>query len=871
MLITPHQRPCSLWRFTRYFVGFLLTALSPMGSPQAGAAPSAESIADQIKPVDLDAKAVLVLHYHRPDGDYRGWNAWVWTDAGQGQAYPFDRETPFGRAALVPVDHNPERYGFIVRRGNWELKDIDRDRFVAPNKNNTQRHVTEAWLTTGDPTVYTDGKAIDLTPKLVAAFLDAPHKLAFTSTTPIKSRDLKDAVLQTESGDIALGSLQRSDAPSPGSVAYVVTLKSAVSPASLDAPLTLAVPGYDPLTVYARAVLDHDSLAPLDAQLGPVTTAERTTFTTWSPVASAVELLLYENGINAKPSKTLSLQSDSAAGLWQLSVPGDLHNVPYQLRFTSYGQERTVADIHCKSALPGSAFSVAVDLDRTHPDGWDTHQPPRLNQPTDEVVYEIHIRDWSMTDPHTPEKYKGKYLGLLTPGNLKPGETPGSGVTTGLAHLKELGVTAVHLLPIHDFGGERHEYNWGYWTSLFNVPESDYSTTPNDPVNTIRELKTAIKTLQDNDIRVILDVVYNHTSSSFEYSPFDQTIPNYFFRTNPDGSLRNDAGVGNSVADERLMVRKYIVDSLKYWVTEYKIDGVRFDLLGTHHPETMQTIADELYALRSDLTIYGEPWTGGGPIYFPKGAQRGMGVAVFNDHLRNAVRGDLDGDATGFATGPDGDLNAIRNGIAGAIDDFTDSPIETVNYVSAHDNRTLWDKLEYTHPNATEAEKRAMHKLSLGIVLTSQGIPFLHGGVDLARTKGGSHNSYNQGDAVNAFGWDRKAEYRDVHEYVAGLIELRRAHPTLRLTTKDQIRQNLKFLKNTPQGIIAFTLNGRNVGDPADQLFVVYNGQPSAQTIKLPAGNWDIVVNAETAGTTPLDEARGNLKLPPYSMAVLRK
>lgn len=848
--------------------GLMAGVISVLGLPQAIAAPVAESIADQIKPADLGAKSVLILQYHRPDGDYRDWNAWVWTDTGEGQAYPFDRETPFGRAALVPVDHNPDRYGFIVRRGNWELKDIDRDRFVAPDSKNTKRRVTEAWLAAGDPAVYTDGKAIDLTPKLVAAFLDAPNQLAFTSTTPLKSRDLKDAILQTEAGDIPLGSLKRSDTPSPGSVAYVVKLKSPVAPGSLDAPLTLAVPGYDPLTVYARAVLDHDSVAPLDAPLGPITTPENTTFTTWSPVASAVQLLLYENGIDRKPSKTLALRSNAETGLWQLEVPGDLHNVPYQLRFTSYGQERTVADIHCKAALPGSQFSVAVDLNRTNPDGWDTHQPPRLNQPTDEVIYEIHIRDWSMTDPHTPEKHKGKYLGLLTSGDIEPGE---SGVTTGLAHLKELGVTAVHLLPIHDFGGERHEYNWGYWTSLFNVPESDYSTTPNDPANTIRELKQTIKTLHDNDIRVILDVVYNHTSSSFEYSPFDQTVPNFYFRTNPDGSLRNDAGVGNSVADERLMVRKYIVDSLKYWVTEYKIDGVRFDLLGTHHPETMQTIADELYALRSDLTIYGEPWTGGGPTYFPKGAQRGMGVAVFNDHLRNAVRGDLDGDAMGFATGPNGDLNAIRNGIAGAIDDFTDSPIETINYVSAHDNRTLWDKLEYTHPSATEAEKRAMHKLSLGIVLTSQGIPFLHGGVDLARTKGGHHNSYNQGDEVNAFGWDRKAEYMDVHEYVAGLIELRRSHPAFRMTTKARIRQNLKFVENTPQGVIAYTLDGRNVGDDADRFFIVYNGQPTAEIIKLPSGTWSVVVNAQTAGHTTLGEARGNLKLPPYSMAVLRR
>ncbi|MBB6428402.1 type I pullulanase [Algisphaera agarilytica] len=832
------------------------------------AAPPAERLAERIKPADLDAQSVLILHYHRPDGDYDRWNAWVWTDSGEGKSYAFEQETDFGRVAIIPVDHHPDRYGFIVRRGNWVLKDIDRDRFVSPDKTNTKRRVTEVWVNSGDPEVYVDGQAIDLSPKLIAAFLDSPKQLALASTTPLKSRDLIEAVLQTEAGDIALGSIQRSKTPSPGSVAYTVRLKSEVDAASLNAPLTLAIPDYDPMTVYARAVLDDPSLAPLDVELGPVTNAEQTTFTTWSPVASSVDLLIYEDGIDSKPSQTLALERKSDHGVWQATVAGDLHNVPYQFRFTSYGQQRTVADIHCKAALPGSDFSVAVDLDRTNPEGWDTHQPPRLAQPTDEVIYEIHVRDFSMTDPNTPEHHKGKYLGLITPGVTEPGE---ESVTTGIAHLKELGVTAVHLLPIHDFGNDRHNYNWGYWTSLFNVPESDYSTTPDDPANTIRELKTAIKVLQDSDIRVILDVVYNHTSSSFEYSPFDQTIPNYFFRTNPDGSLRNDAGVGNSVADERLMVRKYIVDSLKYWVTEYKIDGVRFDLLGTHHPETVQNISDELYALRPDLTIYGEPWTGGGPIYFGKGAQRGMGVAVFNDHLRNAVRGDLDGTATGFATGPNGDTHAIRNGVAGAIDDFSDSPTESINYVSAHDNRTLWDKIEYTHPNASEEEKRAMHKLSLGIVLTSQGIPFLHGGVDMARTKGGHHNSYNQGDEVNAFGWDRKEQYRDVHEYVAGLIELRREHPALRLTTRAQVRNNLKFLKNTPEGVVAYTLNGQNVGDDWDKILIIYNGQPTAESVKLPPAAWRVVVDAHTAGTETLAEARGNQELPPYSMMVLHQ
>ncbi|MEM7625779.1 MAG: type I pullulanase [Planctomycetota bacterium] len=854
------------------FMGLLSVGVSAQvvaEAPEAEAAPGlpgADSVADQIDLAELGAEAALVLHYHRPDGDYENWNAWVWTDNGEGKAYDFNHEDGFGRYALVPAERVPERYGFLIRRGEWEMKDIDRDRFVGNAKGN----VTEVWVTSGDAEVYHDSEKVDLAPKLTAAFLDRLDRLTVTSTTPLKSRALRDAQLVTAHGELAVKSFERSDEQAQGRLVYDVELKQAITPAMLTGPMRLEATGYDAVPVFARDALDDPSLLALDAELGPQTTVEATTFRTWSPIASSVDLLLYEDGVNTEPTRTLALQNDADANVWHVTVEGDLHGTAYQYRFESYGQERTVADVHCFAAWPGSKFSVVVDLDRTDPEGFDDHVVPVLKSPTDEVVYEIHVRDFTMTCPHTPEGIKGKYPGLVTPGEIEPGE---DGVATGLAHLKQLGVTAVHLLPIHDFGNERHNYNWGYWTSLFNVPESDYSTTPDDPAATIRELKQTIRTLHDNDIRVILDVVYNHTSSSYEVSPFDQAVPWYYFRTTPDGALRNDAGVGNSVADERAMVRKYIIDSLIFWADEYKVDGFRFDLLGTHQPETVKELVRELRSRRPDLTIYGEPWTGGGPTYFPKGAQKALGLAVFNDHLRNAIRGDLDGKATGFANGPGGDIEAIRNGIAGAIDDFAADPTESINYVSAHDNRTLWDKLEYTLPHATEDEKRAMHKLSLGVVLTSQGIPFLHGGVDMARTKGGHHNSYNQGDEVNAFGWDRKAEYRDVFEYTAGLVALRRAHPAFRLTTAKQVRKHLSFFDqdDMPEGVVAYTLDGRAVGDAWDTIFVAYNGGPDARTVDLPSGEWNVVVDAEHAGNATLGTANGEVTLPPYSMTVMHR
>ncbi|MEM8874674.1 MAG: type I pullulanase, partial [Planctomycetota bacterium] len=502
---------------------------------------------------------------------------------------------------------------------------------------------------------------------------------------------------------------------------------------------------------------------------------------------------------------------------------------------------------------------VVIDLDRTDPDGWGSIATPVVDPKTDEIVYEIHVRDYSVADESAPEDIRGTYLGLI-----HENESP---VMTGLSHLKELGVTAVHLLPIQDFTNERSDYNWGYWTALFNVAEADYATNQTDPIAPITELKQTIHTLHANDIRVIMDVVYNHTSTPVGQRAFDAAVPKYYFRTTDDGEYRNDAGTGNSIADERAMVRKYIVDSLVYWTNEYRIDGYRFDLLGTHQPETVSAILAALESVREDLTIYGEPWTGGGPIYYGKGAQRGSEMAVFNDHLRNAIRGDLDGTAIGFATGPGGDRGAILAGVRGAIDDFADHPIESVAYASAHDNLTLWDKIIKTAPDADEATHRSMQKLALGVVLTSQGMPFLHGGSDFARTKYGEHNSYNKGDAVNKFDWARKGEYRDVFDYVAGLIEIRKAHPAFRMHDATQVRRNLRVIAQGPA--VAFALNGAAVGDPWGTIVVAYTGDPTEHGVELPPGKWTQVVNADTAGTEPLREVEGWVTLPPYSMVVL--
>jgi pullulanase len=803
----------------------------------------------------VGAQAVVVMHYHRPDGRYDGWNAWVWAEGRAGEVYPLDGVDGYGVYARVLLDEPTDRVGFIIRRGEWLERDVEQDRFVSLDPSG----VAEVWLLAGEERVYMDPANLEYSLRIQRALLDAPDKLHVRLNRPAKVDQLSDPPGWVQAGDnrYAVGKVKVIGHGEAGSRDLVLTLTEPIGLDRISSPMTLTLPGIDPAIVFARDILTDKAFHDLGATLGSDHTPEATAFATWSPVAQRVELLLYKTADDAESYETHAMHKGTGS-VWRTRVEGDLDGVYYLYRFESYGEVREVPDIYCKAASHDSARSMVIDLDRTDPPGWDEDTPPVSASPTDEVIYEVHVRDYSIADPSCPPEYRGRYLGLVHENDAD--------IATGISHLKELGVTTVHLLPIQDFSAGMDEYNWGYWTALFGVPEAQYSTNHDDPAQAIKDFKAMVKALHDADIRVVLDVVYNHTSTSFAASPFDQAVPWYYFRTTPGGRLRNESGTGNAVADERPMARKYIVDSLKYWVDEYHVDGFRFDLLGMMHKESVALLEKELHAMRPDLLIYGEPWTGGGPTHFPKGAQKKMRVAVFNDHFRNAIRGDLDGVSRGFAMGG-GHEREIRNGLAGGIDDFADQPTESINYISAHDNRTYWDKLTHTLPDADNDTKRAIQKLSLGMMLTAQGVAFLHGGSDFARTKLGNHNSYNAGDEVNKFDWPRKAEYRDVFDYTRGLIQLRRAHPAMRMTERKLIRKHMTF--HDGHGPIWYELNGTAVGDSWSSIIAVYNGGPESKPFMLPDGTWRIVVNHERAGVEPIGEASGEVELPPYSMMVL--
>lgn len=838
-----------------------LAAIAACAAPNPAAdAQAAPRQPDPGTPQTAQAPDLVRFHYLRPDENYEGWNIWVWEQGHEGQQIDFTGTGEHGATGVVPI-HDPEaRLGFIVRQGDWIAKDIDGDRFIVPAIMN------EVFLVSGNPEIFGEQSAVDLTPRITGAFLDTADTVTLGSATKLNEQQLAGAVVHGPQGPIEIVSLDRveSDAATSAVLIYTARLAQPVADGSLSS-ITLSVPGTnseaEPLTVFAREVLSDarftaDPATPLGPGYGP----DATTFRTWSPVSSAVELMLFESGL-ASPSRVIALEA-TTHGLWETTVSGDLDGVPYQYSFASYGKGRVAPDIHTFAATGDSAFSVVVDLDRLAPAGWAQDEPPTIAHQTDEVIYEIHVRDYSATDPTCDESLRGTYLGLTNPGNK-------SVIPTGIKHLKDLGVTSVHLMPVHDYTAPRGQYNWGYWTALFNVPESNYATTEK-PGQATLELRTAIQSLHAADTRVILDVVYNHTSSSLDSSPFHNTVPYYYHRTTPDGRLMNDSGTGNAIADERPMAREYIADSLEFWTTRYHIDGFRFDLLGMHMPESVRYWNERLVAIRPDITLYGEPWTGGGTTHFPKGAQRGTPIAVFNDHLRNAIRGDLDGTAQGFATGPGGDREAIKRGVMGGIDDFADEPGETISYVSAHDNLALWDKIEKANPSAGEAERLAMHRLSLGVVLTSQGAAFLHGGSDFARTKQGDHNSYQSGDEINAFDWRRKWDYKDLHNFVRGLVAIRNQHPVFRMRTAADIRENLAFLPESGTSPLAFTINGGAVGDSWRTVLVAYNPNAFVSRLVLPDdGAWNIAADNDRAAPMAMGTAQGFHEMQPYSMTIL--
>lgn len=624
------------------------------------------------------------------------------------------------------------------------------------------------------------------------------------------------------------------------------------------------------------------------SDLGLTYTQAASKFRIYAPTAEQAELILFKEGIGGEPIARIDMEK-SDEGTWAIQINGDQAGKFYAFRVrinNAWSQE--VPDPYVKCVGVNGKRGMIINLDETNPPDWEANEEsPPFAHATDAIIYELHVRDASM-HASSGIQAKGKFMGLTETGTHNP-----NGKSTGLDHLKELGVTHIHLLPSYDFNSidesvaNNPHYNWGYDPLNYNVPEGSYATNAYDGATRIREFKQLIKTLHDNGLRVVLDVVYNHTGLT-QHSSFNELVPGYYYRQNPDGTFSNGTACGNETASERPMMRKFMLESVLFWVNEYHLDGFRFDLMGVHDIETMNLLADELRKIKPDILLYGEGWSAGQVQLkeeqqaVKKNASKLHQVAVFSDDIRDGIKGSVfNHQERGFASGLTDQDQSVRFGVVAACqhpqvdyarvkyahEPYAAAPDNTVTYCECHDNHTLWDKLALSASTATEAQRKEMHKLALSIVLTSQGISFLHAGTEFLRSKQGVENSFESPDAINAIDWNLKTRHDDVFRYVKALIAIRKTHPAFRLRTAQQIQDNISFLPSAT-GMVAYTLKGAAVNDSWSTILVAYNGASQTQTLTLPSGKWSFAVrnNVATHG-----HAQRTVELQPYSCIILHQ
>jgi len=598
---------------------------------------------------------------------------------------------------------------------------------------------------------------------------------------------------------------------------------------------------------------------------------QATVFRLWAPLATEAKVIVYEKWDDG--GKEIIMER-TEKGTWAAKLDGDQDGLVYTYKVKSNEQWNEVVDPYARAVTINGDKGVVINLMSTNPDNWSTEKPEQSSV-MDTIIYELHIRDASI-HPASGIVHKGKYLGLAETGTTGP-----EGMITGLDHIKSLGVTHVQLLPMFDYATvdeaslDRPQYNWGYDPKHFNAPEGSYATDPYDPKTRIKEMKQMIQSFHDQGLRVIMDVVYNHVYS-VEDSPFNKLMPGYYFRY-LNGQLVNGTGVGNDTASERLMMRKFIIDSVSYWASEYHLDGFRFDLMGIHDVQTMNQVRQALDDIDPSIIVLGEGWDLNTTLPADqkanqKNASMMPRIAQFNDFYRDSLKGSsLESIQKGFISNYPGLEENMKKGIcAGGYDQSTasfTSPNQVVVYAEAHDNHTLWDKLFITNKDSPPQDRKRMHRLASAIILTSQGIPFLHAGQEFMRTKRGDENSYKSPDIINQLDWTRCSEYAEEIEYMKGLIKLRKTYPSFRMDSYPLIHQNLNWIE-TPANVVAYRLSGK-----PHELIVIHNSNHHEIEVTLPyRGDWSILVNGEQAGIAAIAQCKGSsVKVSNISTLILKK
>ena len=615
-----------------------------------------------------------------------------------------------------------------------------------------------------------------------------------------------------------------------------------------------------------------------------------TRFSLWSPMADEVKVLLYDSGHEGSAYRTIPMKKGKD-GTWTTSVKEDLNGKFYTFNVKMDG--RWLGDtpgIMAKAVGVNGRRAAVLNLDSTDPEGWEDDVRPPLKNFADVVIYEMHHRDFSV-DSVSGIINKGKFLALTEEGTRNP-----SGEMTGIDHLKELGVNHVHILPSYDYASvdesqlDKGQYNWGYDPVNYNVPDGSYSTDPYNPAVRIKEFKQMVQALHKAGIRVVLDVVYNHTFD-IQNSNFELTVPGYFYRFNSEGKYADASGCGNETASDRAMMRKYMVESILHWVKEYHIDGFRFDLMGIHDIETMNEIRAELNKIDPSIFIYGEGWAASAPqlkeeeLAMKANAYKMPGIAVFSDEMRDGLRGPWNSDEEGaFLIGQPGHEMSIKYGLVGCIPHpqikndsvnyskkpWAIQPTQMISYVSCHDDMCLADRLKATLPvDASMEERVRLHKLAETFVLTSQGVPFLFAGDEVMRDKKGVHNSYNSPDSINTIDWKQKTTYREVFDYIKDLIALRKAHPAFRMGDADLVRRHMEFLPVEGSNLIAFILKGHANGDDWKNIVVAFNSRKEPARISVPKGKYTIVCKDGKVNLKGMGQVSGTEVIVPAQSALI--
>lgn len=789
---------------------------------------------------------LITVHYHRYDEDYDNVGIWTWDfyfkrTPEQNEIFEVGRDSYGPILQLDRADYgqngDSDKVGLVPRlAGDWNRKDGE-DRFWRPNMGN------DVYLISGQNHIW--AQRPDTSPQVVGAYIDTPSRVVIQMSRSVKPDEA------TADRITIIDNQKNNQTPTSARLLFNDgKLTSNEIELRLGSPLDVAGRSYevsvrgfgDPARLQPRALLDDTNLfCDADAVLGATYTHEATTFRVFAPTARTVQVVIYNQATGDKGRASHDMQA-TGKGIWEGKVAGDLEGKFYMYKLDD--ADREVLDIYCVNAVNSSQRARITDLSKTNPSTWETAKAgPPLASPVDMVVYEMHVRDFTIA-PNSGVEHKGQYLGFTEPGTHLLDDAT---IKTGLDNLSELGITHVQVMPIQDFDNDESStnYNWGYVTTDYCSPDGWFATDISND-SRVREFKQLVAALHERGIGVIMDVVYNHTANN---APFNSLVPRYYYRFLPDGSYSNGSGCGNDCRSEAPMARKYILDSLKYWVQEYGIDGFRFDLMALIDLDTMKDVERELRAIKPSIVLYGEPWGGGGkqaPVK-PTNKQtiRGTHIGAFNDNIRNALVGSPFDKKHGGFIQEGSDVDNVMHGIEGSWRTWAPTPAQAINYLTCHDNYVLWDKLTLSKPNAKESEIKDMMKLSYLILFTSQGVPFLHGGEEFARTKHGNENSYNAPDKINQIDWSLKKKNYDLFTYTRDLIALRKAHPVFRLRSREQIAAWLRFHPQTNLGTIMFTIDPDGLeGEPWKHICVIVNSADSlSYDVALPPGPWHVALD----------------------------